>query len=84
MRLFPPCACRMTHTGQGLPPALVQDMFEGGNQWKTPEGLGLKLSREILGAMSGRIQYIREHGKCYFLIDIDLKTRRTREKGKQI
>lgn len=73
----------MTHIGQGIPPDLIQEMF-GGNQWTSPEGLGLNLSRKLLSAMNGRVQYVREHDKCYFLIDIDLMTRRTREKGKQI
>ncbi|XP_034698119.1 phytochrome E [Vitis riparia] len=75
---------RMTHIGQGLPPDLIQDMFEGGDQWNTQEGLGLNLSRKLLSAMNGRVQYVREHGKCYFLVEIDLKNRRAREKGKQI
>ena len=74
----------MTHIGQGLPPDLIQDMFEGGDQWNTQEGLGLNLSRKLLSAMNGRVQYVREHGKCFFLVDIDLKNRRAREKGKQI
>lgn len=83
IQIFFSCACRMTHIGQGIPPDLIQEMF-GGNQWTSPEGLGLNLSRKLLSAMNGRVQYVREHDKCYFLIDIDLMTRRTREKGKQI
>lgn len=63
----------MTHGGQGLPPALIQDMFEGGNHWTTQEGLGLKLSRKLLNQMNGHVQYTREHDKCYFLIDLELK-----------
>ncbi|XP_021825661.1 phytochrome E isoform X1 [Prunus avium] len=71
---------RMTHPGQGLPAALIQDMFEGGNQWTTQEGLGLNLSRKLLNRMNGQVQYVREHDKCYFLIDLELKTRKERQR----
>ncbi|KAF5475212.1 hypothetical protein F2P56_007042 [Juglans regia] len=74
---------RMTHPGQGLPSALIQDMFEGGNQWTTQEGFGLKLSRRLLDRMNGQVQYVREHNKCYFLIDLELKTKKEREKRSQ-
>lgn len=70
----------MTHPGQGLPAALIQDMFEGGNRWTTQEGLGLNLSRKLLNRMNGQVQYVREHDKCYFLIDLELKTRKERQK----
>ncbi|KAF7840406.1 phytochrome E isoform X2 [Senna tora] len=30
---------RMIHTGQGLPPEVLQDMFEEGNQWTTQEAI---------------------------------------------
>ena len=76
--------CRMTHIGKGIPYDLIRDMFGGGDQWSSQEGLGLNLSRKLLSALNGRVQYVREQDKCYFLIDIDMKTRRTREKGKQI
>lgn len=68
-------ACRMTHPGQGIPSALIQDMFEGGNQWTRQEGFGLNLSRKLLDRMNGRVHYVREHDKCYFLIDLELKTK---------
>lgn len=70
----------MTHPGHGLPAALIQDMFEAGNQWTTQEGLGLNLSRKLLNRMNGQIQYVREHNKCYFLIDLELKTRKERQR----
>lgn len=63
----------MTHPGQGIPSPLIQDMFEGGNQWTTAEGLGLNLSRKLLSKMSGQVQYIREHNKCFFLINLEFK-----------
>lgn len=64
----------MTHPGEGVPPPLVEDMSNGGNQWTTPEGLGLNLSRKFLLMMNGHVRYIRENNKCYFLIDLELKT----------
>ncbi|XP_048323670.2 phytochrome E isoform X3 [Ziziphus jujuba] len=64
---------RMTHPGQGIPSALIQDMIEGGNQWTTKEGLGLNLSRKLVNRMNGQVQYIREHNKCFFLIDLEFK-----------
>ena len=66
----------MTHAGQGLPSAILQDMFEAEDQWTTQEGLGLYMSRKILSRMKGRVHYVREHNKCYFLIDLKLKTRK--------
>ncbi|KAM1045541.1 hypothetical protein EV1_036125 [Malus domestica] len=71
---------RMTHPGQGLPTTLVQDMFEGGNRWTTQEGLGLNLSRKILNRMNGQVQYVREHDKCYFLVNIELKHKKERQR----
>ncbi|KAI4295377.1 hypothetical protein L6164_035429 [Bauhinia variegata] len=49
---------RMTHAGQGLPSTVLEDMFEGGNQWKTQEGLGLNMSRKILSKMNGHVHYM--------------------------
>ncbi|XP_075666985.1 phytochrome E isoform X1 [Castanea sativa] len=71
---------RMTHPGQGLPSALIQDMFEGGNQCSTQEGLALNLSRKLLNGMNGQVRYVREHSHCYFLIDLELKTSKERQK----
>ncbi|KAF5472437.1 hypothetical protein F2P56_009157 [Juglans regia] len=70
---------RMTHPGEGIPSALIQDIFEEGNQWTTQEGLGLNLSRKLLSRMNGQVHYVREHKKCYFLIDLELKTKELRE-----
>lgn len=68
---------RMSHPGEGLPAALIQDMLDGGKQWTTQEGLGLNLSRKLLGRMNGQVKYIREQSKCSFLIDIEFKTKRS-------
>lgn len=68
----------MTHPGQGIPSTIIQDMFEGGKQLGSQEGLGLNLSRKLLLRMNGQVRYVREHDKCYFLIDLDLKTKKVR------
>nr|XP_011459626.1 PREDICTED: phytochrome E-like isoform X2 [Fragaria vesca subsp. vesca] len=70
---------RMTLPGQGLPTALIEDTFDDGIRWTTQEGLGLNMSRKLLCRMNGRVQYVREHDKCYFLIDIELRTRKERQ-----
>ncbi|GFY88690.1 phytochrome E [Actinidia rufa] len=72
---------RMTHPGDGIPSGLIQDMFEGGNQWTTQEGLGLNLSRKLLNIMNGHVHYAREQDKCYFLIDLELRTQTSRQRG---
>lgn len=73
----------MTHSGQGLSSAVLHDMFEGGNQWTTQEGLGLYMSRKILSRMNGHVHYVREQNKCYFLIDLELRTRKERQRNLQ-
>ncbi|CAL5409138.1 unnamed protein product [Camellia sinensis] len=70
---------RMTHPGKGIPSAIIQDMFEGGNKWTTQEGLGLNLSRKLLSIMNGHIHYAREQDRCYFLIDLELRTKTSRQ-----
>lgn len=67
---------RMTHPGKGLPSSLLQDMLEGENKCTTQEGLGLNLSRKLLNRMNGDVHYVREHNKCYFLIDLELRTKK--------
>ncbi|XP_028755862.1 phytochrome E [Neltuma alba] len=74
---------RMTHAGQGLPSEILQEMFEGGNKWTTQEGLGLYMSRKILIRMNGHVHYVREQNKCYFLIDIQLRTRKESQRISQ-
>ncbi|KAM6575850.1 hypothetical protein CsatA_024177 [Cannabis sativa] len=72
---------RMSHPGEGIPNALIQDMVESGKHWTSQEGLGLNLSRKLLSRMNGQIKYIRENDKCYFLIDVEFKTRKERQWG---
>ncbi|KAF5738295.1 Phytochrome E isoform 1 [Tripterygium wilfordii] len=71
---------RMTHPGQGIPSAVIQEMLEGGNQWTTQEGLGLSLSRKLLNRMNGHVHYVREQSKCYFQVDLQLKMRKGSKK----
>ncbi|KAM7505905.1 hypothetical protein LguiB_004809 [Lonicera macranthoides] len=67
---------RMSHPGKGLPAALVEDMFGGRNRWSTQEGLALNLSHKLLNKMNGHVDYVREQNKCYFLVDLELQTRK--------
>ncbi|MED6140508.1 hypothetical protein PIB30_093856 [Stylosanthes scabra] len=74
---------RVSHSGQGLPSNILQDMFEEGNQWTTQEGLGLYMSRKMLSRMNGHVHYVREQNKCYFLIDLELRTRKEWQRNLQ-
>ncbi|KAE8720033.1 hypothetical protein F3Y22_tig00109923pilonHSYRG00145 [Hibiscus syriacus] len=74
---------RMIHPGKGLPFTLIQEMNEGGNSWTTQEGLGLNMSRKLLNKMNGRVQYVQEHNRSYFLIDLEIRTRKGRLKAPQ-
>ncbi|XWS12423.1 hypothetical protein CRYUN_Cryun37aG0088000 [Craigia yunnanensis] len=74
---------RMTHPGKGLPSTLIQDMFEGGSRCMTQDGLGLNLSWKLLNKMNGHVHYVREHNKCYFLIDLEIRTRKGKQKASQ-
>nr|BBE28453.1 phytochrome E [Cardamine nipponica] len=65
---------RMTHPGKGLPSEMVSDMFDTRDGWVTPDGLGLKLSRKLLEQMNGRVSYVREDERCFFLVDLQVKT----------
>nr|BBA84347.1 phytochrome E [Cardamine nipponica] len=65
---------RMTHPGKGLPSEMVSDMFDTREGWVTPDGLGLKLSRKLLEQMNGRVSYVREDERCFFLVDLQVKT----------
>ncbi|KAK4488196.1 hypothetical protein RD792_003939 [Penstemon davidsonii] len=69
---------RMTHQGQGLPSDLIEDMFSVKNQWTTQEGIALNLSQRVLNMMKGSVRYIRDQDKCYFLIDLQLESHKSR------
>ncbi|CAF2069513.1 hypothetical protein Bca4012_087286 [Brassica carinata] len=66
---------RMIHPGKGLPSEMLSDMFETREGWVTPDGLGLKLSRKLLEQMNGRVSYVREDERCFFQVDLQVKTR---------
>uniref|UniRef100_A0A1J3CPV3 Phytochrome n=1 Tax=Noccaea caerulescens TaxID=107243 RepID=A0A1J3CPV3_NOCCA len=66
---------RMIHPGKGLPSEMLSDMFDTRDGWVTPEGLGLKLSRKLLEQMNGRVSYVREDERCFFQVDLQVKTR---------
>ncbi|XP_042486917.1 phytochrome B-like isoform X2 [Macadamia integrifolia] len=70
---------RIVCPGEGLPPQLVQDMFHI-SQWVTHEGLALSMCRKILKLMNGKVQYIRESERCYFLIILELPMPRSGSK----
>ncbi|KVH90181.1 GAF domain-containing protein [Cynara cardunculus var. scolymus] len=65
---------RIMSPGEGLPPELVQDMFNS-SQWSSEEGLGLSMCRKILTLMNGEVQYIRESERCYFFVVLELPPR---------
>ncbi|XP_060196071.1 phytochrome E isoform X1 [Lycium barbarum] len=65
---------RMAHPGQGLPAALIDDMSGERNRWTAQEGIALNASRKLVNMMNGHVRYIREENKCYFLIEVELKT----------
>lgn len=72
---------RMVHPGQGLPAALIDDMSGERNRLTTQEGIALNVSQKLLNIMNGHVRYVREEDKCYFLIDVDLKTSKSTQHG---
>ncbi|KAJ8549386.1 hypothetical protein K7X08_033093 [Anisodus acutangulus] len=72
---------RMAHPGQGLPAALIDDMSGGRNRWATQEGIALNISQKLVNMMNGHVRYVREENKCYFLIDVELKTSKSTQHG---
>lgn len=63
----------MTHSGPGIPSALIEEMFGERNPQMTSEGLALYLAQKLLSMMNGHVQYVRDNGTCYFLIGLELK-----------
>ena len=61
----------MTHPGSGLPEELVHEMFDRG-RGMTQEGLGLSMCRKLVKLMNGEVKYIRDTGKSYFLVNLEL------------
>ncbi|CAA3029457.1 phytochrome e [Olea europaea subsp. europaea] len=69
---------RMAHPGNGIPHTLIEDMNGAKSQWTTQEGIALNLSRKLLNIMNGNVRYIRDQNKCYFLIDLEFKSQKSR------
>ncbi|KAL3345052.1 hypothetical protein AABB24_024152 [Solanum stoloniferum] len=75
---------RMTHPGQGLPAALIDDMSGERNRWTTQEGIVLNVSQKLLNVMNGHVRYVREEDKCYFLFDVELQTSKPTQHGPKL
>ncbi|XP_051135609.1 phytochrome E-like isoform X2 [Andrographis paniculata] len=71
---------RMAHPGQGLPSSLIEEMFGAtrSSEWTSQEGAALNLSLKLIGMMKGNARYIREQNKCYFLVDVELRSSKSR------
>ncbi|KAL3522629.1 hypothetical protein ACH5RR_015463 [Cinchona calisaya] len=74
----------LAHPGHGLPSALIEEMSGGRNQCSTQEGIALNICQKLVNMMNGHVFYIREHNKCYFRIDLELRTKRSRQWGSQL
>nr|AHZ63953.1 phytochrome [Plagiogyria japonica] len=61
---------RISHSGSGLPEALVEEMVDDAQKW-TPEGLGLATSRTLARLMNGDVKYTLESGNKCFLVNIE-------------
>ncbi|KAL0300621.1 UNVERIFIED_CONTAM: Phytochrome E [Sesamum radiatum] len=68
----------MAHPGEGVPSALIEEMFGAKNHSATQEGLALNLSQKIVSMMNGNVRYIRDQSKCCFLVDLQLKLWKSR------
>ncbi|KAF3454756.1 hypothetical protein FNV43_RR05204 [Rhamnella rubrinervis] len=62
---------RITHTGAGIPEALLNQMFEN-DEDISEEGISLLISRKLVKLMNGDVQYLREAGKSTFIISAEL------------
>jgi phytochrome B len=71
---------RVTHPGAGLPEELVHEMFDRG-RGMTQEGLGLSMCRKLVKLMNGDVQYVRDAGKSYFLVNVELPLAQREDAG---
>lgn len=62
---------RVSHTGGGIPEALLSQMF-GTDADASEDGIGLLISRKLVKLMNGEVQYLREAGKSTFIISVEL------------
>lgn len=52
---------------------MVRQMFDRADPHsKSQEGLGLSMCRKIVKLMSGEVKYVREEGRSYFQLVLDL------------
>nr|AHZ63939.1 phytochrome [Osmunda regalis] len=72
---------RVSHPGSGIPEDLVQQMYDR-SQEITQEGMGLSVSRKLVKLMNGDVNYIREAGICYFLVNVELPLVQRDDAGK--
>jgi phytochrome A len=62
---------RITHSGGGVPEALLNQLF-GNNGDASEEGISLLISRKLVKLMNGDVQFLREAGKSTFIITVEL------------
>ena len=68
--------CSITHAGNGLPEALLNQMF-GNDGLESEEGISLLISRKLLKLMNGDVRYVREEGKSSFILSAELAAAHT-------
>nr|AIG59632.1 phytochrome E [Primulina tabacum] len=68
---------RMAHPGQGLPSSLIEDMYAVKSNWLTQRGIALNIAQKLLKTMNGNVRYIRDQSRCYFLVDLELISRKS-------
>nr|AHZ64011.1 phytochrome [Entransia fimbriata] len=64
---------RVSHSGSGLPEDLQRQMYDRADAaTKTQEGLGLSMCRKLVKLMGGEVAYVREAGRPFFKVDLEL------------
>ncbi|XP_010549119.1 PREDICTED: phytochrome A-like [Tarenaya hassleriana] len=62
---------RITHSGSGIPELLLNEMF-GSDEDVSEEGMSLLISRKLVKLMNGDVHYLKQAGKCTFIITAEL------------
>ncbi|XLS93028.1 hypothetical protein HN51_069036 [Arachis hypogaea] len=65
------CSIFITHDGVGVPQTLLNQMF-GREGQEFEEGISLLISRKLLKLMNGDVRYLREAGKSFFILTVEL------------
>ncbi|KAI5060361.1 hypothetical protein GOP47_0024781 [Adiantum capillus-veneris] len=60
---------RISHSGQGISEALVEEMTNNSQKW-TPEGLAISISCTLIRLMNGDVKYTTDAGNKCFLVTI--------------